>query len=106
MNNSNEAGAARSQAIASIRDELRSCCERQKVELQKEEQNIATQREVADAQHMEALKLLGIYKERLGLAITRVAPQTVRMSFTLIDESSPGKEFYFTLGLTDSRRNI
>jgi hypothetical protein len=64
-----------------------------------EEQKIAQQKEAADAQHAEALKLLGTYQDRLGLAIVRVAPQTVRMTFSLLDERDPAREFSFVLGL-------
>merc|ERR1712146_85394 len=71
---------------------------------QEEERKIARQREVADAQHAEALKLLSVYKDRLGLAITREAPQTVRMTLSLLVESNPDREFCFTLGLTESEQ--
>merc|ERR1711964_423075 len=46
---------------------------------------------------------MGTYKDRLGLAITRVAPQTVRMAFPLLDESNPQREFFFTLGLASGK---
>lgn len=102
LNGSSEAGTARGQAIACISDELHRCCERQKEELQQQQQKIAEQREVANAQHAEALKLLDVYKNRLGLTISRVAAQTVLMSFTLIDDSNPTKEFSFVLGIADT----
>lgn len=74
----------------------------QQEELQEQQQKIVEQKEVADAQHAEALKLLDVYKDRLGLTISRVAAQTVRMSFTLIDDSNPTKEFSFVLGIAET----
>merc|ERR1712224_1109849 len=46
--------------------------------------------------------MLAVYQDRLGLVITREASQTVRMSFSLIDESDPAREFWLTLGLQES----
>lgn len=102
LNSSGDAAATRAHAIARISDDLRECCQRQQVELQKEERKRELQRELADKQHGEAIKLLNVYKDRLGLEITRVAQQTVRMSFSLIDEADLSKEFSFTLGIADS----
>lgn len=99
LQTSGEAACSRVQKVVVVRNELHDMCEKLQQGLQAEEQNNAQQREAADAQHAEALKLLETYKDRLGLAITRVAPQTVRMAFTLLDASNPAQEFVFTLGL-------
>merc|ERR1719454_735077 len=48
----------------------------------------------------QALALLRTYKDRLGLDISRVAPETVRMAFSLLDERDPSREFSFVLGLS------
>lgn len=101
LHSSAEAANSRSQAVSRVCDELRGLCETRREELQQEERNIAKQREVADAQHAEALKLLETYRDRLGLAINRVAPQTVRMTFSLLDTCDPEKEFFFTLGIAN-----
>jgi hypothetical protein len=102
LNSSRDAAATRTEGVVRIRDELQQFCQQQSEELQEEERKIARQREVADAQHAEALKLLSVYKDRLGLAITREAPQTVRMAFSFLDASNPDREFCFTLGLAES----
>jgi len=94
-----EAAISRTRAVVRVRDEFDGLSNMHRQELQQEECKIARQQEVADAQHGEALKLLGTYKDRLGLAITRVAPQTVRMAFSLLDERDLEREFFFTLGL-------
>jgi hypothetical protein len=101
VNSSTDAAATRAAGVARVRDELHELCETRKQELQQEELRILEQRAAADAQHAEALKLLGVYKDRLGMQITRVAPQTVRMAFCLIDQSDPQREFSFTLGLAN-----
>jgi len=99
LQTASEAACSRVEKVAVVRNELHDMCENLQHGLQVEEQNNAQQREAADAQHAEALKLLETYKDRLGLTITRVAPQTVRMAFTLLVASDPAQEFVFTLGL-------
>jgi len=84
-----------------MRDELHEACEKHKQEVEQEQTNIAQRQEAAEAHHEEALKLLGTYSKRLGLAITRVAPQTVCMGFSLLEKSDPEREFSFILGLLD-----
>lgn len=101
LHTSAEAAGSRAQALARVRDELHRLCETHRQEQRQQESKIARQAEVADAQHAEALKLLGTYSDRLGLAITREAPQTVRFAFSLLDESDPERVFSFTLGLAD-----
>lgn len=103
---SSEEAAKRAQAVARITDELSTSNDRHSEELQQEERRNEQQRALADAQHAEALKLLAVYEERLGLAITRVAPQTVRMAFSLLDESDASKEFHFTLGLGEGGYSV
>jgi len=102
LQNSSQAGAARAQAVAHINDDLRARCEKHKQDLQHEERSIIQHQSVSDSQHAEALKLLAIYQERLGLTITREASQTVRIAFSYIDEADPTRDFYFTLGLASS----
>lgn len=99
LRSSIEAAGSRAQDVARIKEELRGLIEMHKQQLQEEERKIAQQQVSADAQHEEALKLLATYRERLGLAIARVAPQTVRMTFSLLDACEPEREFSFTLGL-------
>jgi len=101
LQSSSEAACSRVQKVIVVNNELRDMCEKLQQDLQVEEHSNAQQREAADAQHAEAMKLLETYKDRLGLAIMRVAPQTVRMAFTLIDANDPAQEFVFTLGLGD-----
>jgi len=101
LHSSSEAAGSRAQAVARVCDELRELSETRRQELEEEERKNARQQEVADAQHAEAMKLLDTYRDRLGLAIIRVAPQTVRMAFSLIDECDLGREFFFSLGLAD-----
>jgi len=101
VRSSTEAAATRAQSVARVRDELDRVRDSHRQELQQEERTVSRQKEMADAQHADSLKLLGVYKERLGLEITRVAPQIVRMAFSLMDNSDPSRVFFFTLGLAD-----
>lgn len=103
LKSSTEAAATRAEAVSRMSQELQEHCQQQREELRKEERKTAIQREAADAQHAEALKLLNTYKDRLGLAISRAAPQTVRMAFSLLDPSDSSREFCFTLGLAESK---
>merc|ERR1712139_83609 len=99
LHSSTQAAGSRAQAITRVCEDLRGLCETQRQELEEEKRKIARQQEVADAQHMEALKLLNTYSDRLGLVITRVAPQTVRMNFSLLNECNPEEDASFTLGI-------
>lgn len=99
LHSSSEAAANRSQAVARMHEDLCASCERRRQEVQQEERKTTQQRALSDAQHAEALKLLAVYEDRLGLRISREAPQTVRMAFSLLDKTHPEREFHFTLGL-------
>jgi hypothetical protein len=102
---SGEAAASRAESLWALVQEVRELCEKRKLELRDEENKVVRENEIADAQHAEALKLLNTYKERLGLSITRLALQTVRIAFSLLDRSDEDREFHFTLGLCSSQDN-
>lgn len=102
MQSSSAANAQRAQVVARMNDDMHATCEKRRRELEQEQSTIVRQKAISDSQHEEALKLLAIYRDRLGLAITREAAQTVRMSFSLIDAKDLQRDFYFTLGLADS----
>jgi len=99
LQSSAEAAGSRAKVLARVNDELRELAETHKLQLEEEERKNSQQQEVADTQHEEALKMLATYRERLGLAIARVSPQTVRMTFSLLDACQPEREFAFELGL-------
>mmetsp|Transcript_160646 Transcript_160646/g.296128 ORF Transcript_160646/g.296128 Transcript_160646/m.296128 type:complete len:260 (-) Transcript_160646:148-927(-) len=100
----NEAAAARAEVVLKAKQEViegnRSLAE----ELQQEERALFELRTDTDAQYAEAERLLGMYRDRLGLSITRAAPRTVRFAFTRLDEADPAKEFAFTLGIADHQK--
>jgi len=102
VHSSSQAAGSRAQAMTGICDELHESCEMHKQTLQTVEDTLAEQQAASDSHHAEALKLINTYRDRLGLAITREAPQTVRMAFSLLDQCDPGREFSFILGLGDS----
>lgn len=102
VQSSSEATSSRAQAASAICDELHRSRELRKQQLDQEDRKIVQQQAAADAHHAEARKLLETYSERLGLAITRVAPHTVRMAFSLLDPCDPKREFFFILGLAKS----
>mmetsp|Transcript_35746 Transcript_35746/g.70854 ORF Transcript_35746/g.70854 Transcript_35746/m.70854 type:complete len:245 (-) Transcript_35746:125-859(-) len=71
-------------------------------ELGREEEALAARRCSARVAAQGIEQLLGLYRERLGLAISRAAPQTVQIAFTLLDQEEPSREFSLTLGLASS----
>jgi len=99
---SSEAADSRALAMGRACDDLHKLNEKRKHEVQEVECQIAQKQQAADAHHTEALKLLATYSDRLGLEISRVAPQTVRMAFSLLDECDAEREFSFTLGLAEA----
>jgi len=95
-----EAQMERSRVVACVNDDLQRSCESRRQELARLEKESAQQKAMSDKQHGEALKLLVAYQDRLGFTISREAPQTVRMAFSLIDSNDLEKEFCFTMGLS------
>jgi len=102
LQHSGEAADARALAMGRVSEDLRALHDKQQRDVQEMESRNAQKKQTADAQHMEALNLLSTYRDRLGLAISRVAPQTVRIAFSLLDECDVGREFSFVLGLVES----
>jgi len=84
----------RAQAVANARDELLRQEARHAQELDEARQLLISQEQVAETRHVEALKLIGTYENRLGLAISREDPQTVKVTFLLLDKE---REFSFIL---------
>jgi len=93
------ATARRSAVAAAARDRFREV-ERQRLqELRVEEAQLGAQ-EAGEAERLaEVKRCLALYRGHLGLDFARVAPHTVRFTFTLVDERRPEDEFGFTLGL-------
>lgn len=102
LQHSGEATAERALAMGCITDEVFKLHDEQKQDIQEMEFRNSQKKQAADAQHVEALKLLGTYTARLGLAISRVAAQTVRIAFSLLDDCNIGQESFFVLGLVGS----
>lgn len=98
-----EAAAERSRSAIHARDRLCQAHEACRDELKQENNELAKQTRALAAQESEIERFLALYKDKLGLSIERTAPQTVRVTFTLIDEADPAREFSFVLGLADSR---
>jgi multidrug efflux pump subunit AcrA (membrane-fusion protein) len=71
-------------------------------ELDRAEAAVAEKRREAAERMAKLDAFLGLYAERLGLCISRIAPQTVRVTFSLLDEADPDRQFSFTLGLASS----
>mmetsp|Transcript_57475 Transcript_57475/g.145727 ORF Transcript_57475/g.145727 Transcript_57475/m.145727 type:complete len:253 (+) Transcript_57475:103-861(+) len=94
-----EAMAKRSEAAAKARDKFRALEEKRVEDIRKEEQALAEQSAAAAKRLAEVDGFLGLFKARLGLELTRVAPQTVRFALTLIDEADLDAEFSFVLSV-------
>jgi len=103
MRQSAEAVAQRAEVALSTRDKLREAHSARQKELRHEEELLAERRRAAEVQEAEMEAFLGLYRERLGLAVLRAAPRTVRLAFTLLDEDSPAREFSLTLGIDEQQ---
>lgn len=93
------ASARRVELIERTRDQLSEAHERQLQELSLEEDALEQKREGAEQRKAEFEGFLSMYKDKLGLAVTIPAAQTVRLTFTLIDPADRAREFSFSLGL-------
>lgn len=98
-----EAAEQRSKAALEARDKLCQAHEVCRQELKKEGTTLSKRWRSISEQEAEIERFLALYKDTLGLVIERTAPQTVRLTFTLIDEADPAREFSFVLGLAESR---
>eukprot|EP00933_Yihiella_yeosuensis_P049584 TRINITY_DN4663_c0_g1_i1.p1 TRINITY_DN4663_c0_g1~~TRINITY_DN4663_c0_g1_i1.p1 ORF type:complete len:280 (+),score=66.16 TRINITY_DN4663_c0_g1_i1:61-840(+) len=78
--------------LCKARDACLEAGRKQESKIQKQKQDTAKK--------MDGINdFLTRYSDALGLTISRVAPQTVRLAFTCIDEANPQREFCLTLGL-------
>uniref|UniRef100_A0A7S2IDU5 Kinetochore protein SPC25 n=1 Tax=Alexandrium andersonii TaxID=327968 RepID=A0A7S2IDU5_9DINO len=103
MKRSTELLTQQAKAAQSTVDKLREAqCARQK-ELGREEEGLLQECREAEAQEAEIERLLSLYPQRLGFSISRAAPRTVRMSFTLLHKEDPSREFLLTLGLDEQK---
>jgi len=91
--------AKRSEAASQARDSFLRVEQVHLTELHEEERALGEQDAAVASRLAEVECFLGLYQERLGLRLSRAAPQMVRLAFTLIDERRPEREFSFTLGL-------
>jgi len=89
----------RSEAAARSRDEFFEVRRQRLSQLEAEEKRRGEAEAEMAARIAEVEGLRGAYADRLGLAVSRVGPGTVRMTFTLVDTERPEAEFSFTLGL-------
>lgn len=99
LSRSAHVSAVQAQTLTEVKEQLDAAANHIVREADQEKQAFAEQRNKAEALRNEVDSFLGLYKDRLGLIITRSAPHTVRMAFTQIDEAQPSLEFSFTLGL-------
>jgi len=91
--------AARAEKAMQTSAKLRDQHELRLRELDRAEATIAEKKRDAAERMAKVDAFLALYAERLGLSVSRIAPQTVRVTFSLIDEADPDRQFSFTLGL-------
>jgi len=94
--------AKQAEAAKSTRVQLSEAHLAVEKELGREEEALAARRCSARVAVQGIERLLGLYQERLGLAISRAAPQTVQIVFTLLDQEDPSRKFSLTVGLASS----
>eukprot|EP00442_Polarella_glacialis_P011966 CAMPEP_0115121720 /NCGR_PEP_ID=MMETSP0227-20121206/46405_1 /TAXON_ID=89957 /ORGANISM="Polarella glacialis, Strain CCMP 1383" /LENGTH=258 /DNA_ID=CAMNT_0002523535 /DNA_START=101 /DNA_END=874 /DNA_ORIENTATION=+ len=104
LRQSMEAAKGRANVAYRLKEDLCAAYAACSKEAREEEALLCERRQAAQEQLANMQQFLALYKDGLGLDISRVAAQTLRVSFTLIDKSDPGREFWLTLGLciTDS----
>jgi len=95
-----KASGDRAEVVAQAKDILRSANEDYQKELEAEEQRLAEKKEASKVQQQNIDEFLQRYCRSLGLQISRVSAQTIRLTFTLIDKAEPQKEFSLVLGLS------
>jgi len=94
--------AEQAEAAKSTKVQLSGAQRAVQKELGREEEALAARRCSARVAAQGIERLLDLYRERLGLAISRAAPQTVQIVFTLLDQDEPSRKFSLTLGLAAS----
>ncbi|CAK8988734.1 unnamed protein product [Durusdinium trenchii] len=90
----------RAEVVTKAKEILRSAKADYQKELEAEEQRFAEQKEASRLQHLKIEAFLQRYSCCLGLEITRVCAQTIRLCFTLIDKADTSREFTLVLGLS------
>mmetsp|Transcript_62580 Transcript_62580/g.116391 ORF Transcript_62580/g.116391 Transcript_62580/m.116391 type:complete len:219 (+) Transcript_62580:62-718(+) len=93
--------SARAASLMRIGDQLETALRESEQEVLRLEKVLAEQRKQAEVEASEIDSFLSTYSERLGLSLTRVAPKTVRVRFTLIDKERPDREYCFNLSVAD-----
>ncbi|CAE7513998.1 unnamed protein product, partial [Symbiodinium pilosum] len=94
-----KAASDRAEVMASTAEILHSAHEECRKELRDEEKKLTRKKEAAHLQSSGIGDFLARYSRCLGLDIERVTTQTVRLTFTLIIQDDPGREFSLILGL-------
>ncbi|CAJ1340146.1 unnamed protein product [Effrenium voratum] len=94
-----KAAGDRTEVIAQAKEILRGAREDYRKELDAEERRLAEMKEASRAQQLDIEDFLWRYSRCLGLEVSRVAAQTVKLNFTLLDEATPEREFSVVLCL-------
>jgi len=94
-----EEAAQRRELARCTRTRLEDVGRARREELEVEERVLQEQDTTMAARAEEINRFLCLFHDRLGLALSRVAPQTVRVAFTLLSTAAPEEECTFTLGL-------
>eukprot|EP00931_Biecheleriopsis_adriatica_P111065 TRINITY_DN85406_c0_g1_i1.p1 TRINITY_DN85406_c0_g1~~TRINITY_DN85406_c0_g1_i1.p1 ORF type:complete len:262 (-),score=71.47 TRINITY_DN85406_c0_g1_i1:36-821(-) len=93
------AGQRRAEVATRTRDYLRGAQEKCLQEVRQEQQRLQEWKQDAGSQLKDIDAFLSRYSRSLGFEISRVAPQTVRLCFTLLDAAEPCREFSLVLSL-------
>eukprot|EP00927_Polykrikos_kofoidii_P039399 TRINITY_DN33798_c0_g1_i1.p1 TRINITY_DN33798_c0_g1~~TRINITY_DN33798_c0_g1_i1.p1 ORF type:complete len:271 (+),score=55.30 TRINITY_DN33798_c0_g1_i1:71-883(+) len=102
IRSSAEAAAARVAAATEMMERLNADKRAREKELCEAEAEYEAERREFETRQKEIETLFSLYRERLGLMITRAAPSVARVSFLLLDQQDPTRECSFKLGLADS----
>jgi len=94
-----EAASKRYEVAAEARARLQGVEEARLEELRAEEGALWEQDDSMAARAKEIKRFISLYQDRLGLTLSRAAPQAVRVTFTLLDPADPAREFAFSLSL-------
>lgn len=95
-----EAVVRETEVVEAARDRLSASSLVASEEILAENKRRLKAQEESGRRQTECEQLLSMYRSKLGLTVTRAAPQTVRLAFRFLDEADPNREFSVTLGMS------
>jgi len=96
-----EAAAARAGAASEVRDKLLRDRQAKSEAIVVAEEKLAKKRQSAEELNCDVEGLFALFKDNLGLSVTRAAPSVVQVELSLVDPADPDRKCSFMLGMAD-----